>query len=146
MFGSGVWTGSPPRDPEHVLKDGVEPAELRFFLIHTHYRKKLNFTKERFEKSREKLRVFRDLAAKLIQSASPTGSSVCAQAIEGVEPAFQRHLGNDLSAGKGFDAVLEILQRCTKELKDDVMNTTDAQKLKDQLLRIDTVLGVIGEL
>ncbi len=56
--------------PEDLLVGPYRPRHLRFFLIGTHYRRRLSYTEARLRRSAERLEAFRSLAERLLSPAS----------------------------------------------------------------------------
>jgi cysteinyl-tRNA synthetase len=127
--------------PENVIEPGVYPHHIRFFLIYTHYRKQLNLTEARFESARIALNRFRALVNELSivgdQQEKSNGRAV--SLIEGIEPAFQDHMNDDLSMGRAFDAVVELLERLATEKAEGRYGAREKALLAGTIDRIDSV-------
>jgi cysteinyl-tRNA synthetase len=129
--------------PEDVYAWGCTPRELRFFLFFTHYREKLNFTRERFDKSCARADAFRTLAKKLVgrtKTASGRGPGV-GGLIREILKKFESGMNDDLNAGAAFDGVCHIMSRL--EQSADRMIASEARELEDILRKIDSVLGIV---
>jgi cysteinyl-tRNA synthetase len=129
--------------PEDIYRHGCRSRDLRFFLFYTQYRKKLNFTRERFKESCNKLEAFRRLALRLTRpSGPPSKPDRRIQAlIKNIERVFEAEMDNDLGAGAAFDAMFSILLKLN-EIRDRI-HGRDARDLARVLKKIDSVLGVI---
>jgi cysteinyl-tRNA synthetase len=134
------------RYPEDMLNEHIQPHHLRFFLIYTHYRKKLNLTDEKFEHSAEYIDSIRSLIRKLVQQPSSdserdSGDPKARRLIEGIRGEFEKHMDDDLSVGRGVDRVyeklLELERRCFP------LGPEAARQLDAELSEIDTVLEVL---
>ncbi len=131
--------------PDDLTEKGYDATHLRFFLIYTHYRKKLNFTKERFQKSYEKLDKFRALVEELLSNSSDTGARnvklvTLAAAIPRV---FQNSMDDDLLVGAAFDALYTLLLDLRDGAGEKGLHGEIAATLRDNLAKVDTVFGVI---
>ena len=62
---------------------------------------------------------------------------------EMITPAFIEELDNDLSLGKGFDAVFGITLKLKRISETSPLSVNQSEKLKTELKKIDTVLNVI---
>jgi cysteinyl-tRNA synthetase len=134
--------------PEDLLTGRYRPHHLRFFLIYTHYRKKLNLTDERFDEAAEYIDSIRALIRKLLdrtrtgaaeQSADPKLETIAAS----VGEEFETHMNDDLPVGRAVDAVhqrLRELESCCFPLP-----AAAAWQLGEQVSRIDSVLHVLLE-
>ncbi len=127
--------------PEDIAKTRSDWKSLRFFLTYTHYRKKLNYTAEAFAGAGQKLNGFRDCLAAIKSGAS--GSPDAEVLIERIPAAFGEQLDNDLSLGKGFDAVFEIISKLRNLSETAPLSAEQLKKLNNYLMKIDNVLNVI---
>ncbi len=131
--------------PDDLFDEGYEPNHLRFFLIYTHYRKKLNFTRENFRKTSAKLDEFRKMTGELLGSASREGekNGELQRLVSEIPDIFQQRMDDDLSVGAAFDDVFEQLKKIgnvlnRKSIRDDVAIT-----LRKNLEKTNEVFGVI---
>ncbi len=122
--------------PEHVFDEGYSPWHLRFMLWHTHYRRKLNFTWKSLAAHSRRLDAVRARVAELAARAG-TPSRGNSPAAADIEKAFSGAMDDDLSAGRAFDTVAEILARA------GAYGGEEAAAIVDSLRKIDTVLGVL---
>ena len=131
--------------PDDLFDKEYEPKHLRFFLIHTHYRKKLNFTQQSFEKSSAKLDTFRDLLNGLLDSATDDG--VRTEELEnlagGIVDIFQNSMDDDLSIGNAFDALRKQLLKLKNSAKGKHLHRDIALLLRRNMEKADEVFGVI---
>lgn len=129
--------------PGDVFKHGCTARELRLFLFHTHYRKKLNFTKRRFEESCGRMPFIHDRTVKLVRKpGAASGEHARVKELVGrLARVFEENMNNDLAAGAAFDAVADIILELDK-LRSSMTprNTAD---LLAVLGRIDAVFGVL---
>jgi len=128
--------------PEDLVKKGFTWQEIRFFLTCTHYRKKLNYTEENFTKNIKLLHEFQD-TVKCIKTGNETANPEAEGMIKMITPAFIEELDNDLSLGKGFDAVFGITLKLKRISETSPLSVNQSEKLKTELKKIDTVLNVI---
>ncbi|MBN2159975.1 MAG: class I tRNA ligase family protein [Spirochaetes bacterium] len=129
--------------PDNVYRKGCTAAGLRYFLFYTHYRKKLNFTRERFKASCERIGVFRAMSQRLMRprlSAADADPRV-GEAVRGVRREFEKGMNNDLNIGAAFDGMFAMLLKLDS-LKDSI-TASDARELRKIMSDIDAVAGVI---
>ncbi len=96
-----------------LLEKGWSGAEIRWCLIGTHYRSKLNFDPAALEQARASLNKFRALFRRL--AATPQGAALASEAEKLAADAkakFGAGLADDLNASEAFAAVFKF----TKEL------------------------------
>lgn len=121
-----------------LLADGYSPAEIRFFLIANHYRKRINYTERNMRRAKEKLLELRSLTHGIAQraSAKPAGRS---QAGVRLRNAFVRHMDNDLRVGEAIAAVRSLLS----VIKPEALKPGEAADILSALKEMDKVLNVL---
>ena len=131
--------------PEDVIRENLSAADLRFFLIYTHYRKKLNYTAEKLSDTKEKLDNLRRVISGLTGAAS-SDSPDCSDIISNIVPSFEREMDNDLGVGRAFDTTAAALKDCSKRIgaaNGRGLRKSDSEALRSALGRVDSVLQVL---
>jgi cysteinyl-tRNA synthetase len=123
---------------EDLLKDGYTVDEIRFFLIYGHYRKELNYTKERMRLAAEKLRNLKR-KAKAINRRADQRSEVDREILNKVKGAFEEEMDDDLNVERAFDKLYELIE----EIKPETLKPKTASGLTKGLRKVDEVLRVI---
>ncbi len=125
--------------PEHILKKGYTPAHLRFFLTYTWYRKKLNFTWERFAARARRLDAFHEAVSRLLAARGSGTSREALRLVAGLAPAFEAAMDDDLHLGVAFDAIDKTCRRLDRVREAGGFGREGAAKLKETLTRLDKV-------
>jgi cysteinyl-tRNA synthetase len=123
---------------EDLLKDGYSADEIRFFLIYGHYRKELNFTKEKMRSAAEKLKNLKRKASGIGRKASQT-SEVDREILKRVKETFTRKMDDDLDVEGAFDKLDEFVE----DIKLETLKPKTASGLTKGLREVDEVLGVL---
>jgi cysteinyl-tRNA synthetase len=136
--------------PEDLVERGYEHKHLRFFLIHEHYRKKLDFTDANFERASKRLDEWRNLYRSILSPDGNAGSTnesdkVVDELIDSVEKVFRHAMNDDLKAGAAFEEVYSVLAKIDSARADRRLSPSQRDRLRAAIDRIDTVLGVISE-
>jgi len=136
------------RYPEDMLDKNIRPHHLRFFLICTHYRRKLNLTETSFAQAVEYIDSIRRLIQKLLQQPDPNigGSREDSEALSIIERfrgEFESYMNDDLSVGRAVDGIFKMLRRLADRCFP--LSAQAARQLGAELARIDTVLNVLLE-
>jgi len=121
-----------------LIKKGYSPQEIRFFLMYSHYLKKLNYSDKAMEAAAQKLRDFRDrvkLLGKKAGSSRPADSQISGS----LTTAFVSSMDNDMGVKPAFDAMQETLNK----IDISSMTATNAAGIIRALKKIDEVLQVI---
>ena len=132
---------------DDLLKDGYSPEHIRFYLIYTHYRDKLNFTNKHIQETSTKLDEFRKLVDKLLDlksCASQTKAEpTIKKLIDEMLLKFEECMNNDLDINCAFDDLFEDLTKLTSYKDDGKITKNDCKKLSQNLHKIDEVLQII---
>jgi len=123
---------------EDLLKDGYTTDEIRFFLIYGHYRKELNYTKEKMRSAAEKLRNLKRRTKAIGRKADQT-SEVDREILKRVRGAFTRKMDDDLDAEEAFDELNELFEG----IKLETLKPKTASGLIKGLKEVDEVLRVL---
>ena len=138
--------------PDDVLKNGYEPYHLRFFLIHTHYRKQLNYTDKNTRRSRAILDEGRRIASEALKPGGSGGGSrtdtgagdeEAAKLIDAVRDAFEKNMNDDLSVGRAYEAVIPLLEEFRRLRTREPVSGKQLEKLRSLLREIDLVWGFL---
>jgi cysteinyl-tRNA synthetase len=131
--------------PKDLIERGCVWPHIRFFLINGHYRRKLNFTFEKFKKACDRLHEFKDMVAGLERAAktSRKSSPRASQLINKLEPDFKNSMNDDLQVKSAFDALFITTSRLAALANNGKVSKEDADRTIKTLKRIDEVLQVI---
>jgi cysteinyl-tRNA synthetase len=127
--------------PSDLLAKGFSGGQLRFFLIYGRYRKKLNFTFEKFAQASQKLDSFKRMVEDL-QEANPSNQTETQATLTGkITADFKGHMDNDLDVKSGFDNLYETTTQLHKMLQS--LSSKDIKNVLNSLRRVDSVLQCI---
>ena len=122
-----------------LLNEGYNPAEIRFFLIYGHYRRRMNYTAAGMREASESLRALkRDVASieRTVVSTPQAGDDLRSRRIR---EEFARHMDNDFNVGEGFDEIARIVSDAAKAK----ISVGEASEIMSALKEVDSVLKVI---
>ena len=125
--------------PEDLIKDDRDARHLRFFLIHKHYRKSLNFTHKAFHKVSDELdETQREIGNLLTLDENPAPKTFDLPGK--VIYAFETAMDDDLYVGAFFREFSSLIKRAVKKYP----GLTPAQKkeLKDAISKVNDVLHI----
>jgi cysteinyl-tRNA synthetase len=129
--------------PDDLLARGFRKDHIRFFLIYSRYREKLNFTFEKLSETSRQLDSFKGMVQEL-QKANSSDSSEEAKGLAGrVVTVFDRNMNDDLNVKAAFDEVSETIARLHELMKQEKLGAEDANMVVRDLRRIDSVSQVI---
>lgn len=150
---------------EDVLSRGYEPHHLRFFLIHTHYRSRLNYTEPRFQDAAFLIDSIRNKISELLRSEEPgvdppaagrapgyRAAAIdaerltevpAAKLIEAVETVFREEMNDDLRIGPALDRIHGLLTAMVGRNRLEAFTETERAGLKEALSSVDSVCRVL---
>jgi len=131
--------------PEDILEKGFTAEDIRFSLIYTHYRKKIDLTDPYLEKATGKLAAFREAAKRLTGFSTEPESSAdpAEQLVSGIENVFKERMNDDLDVQGAFEGVHGILSRLLSLNPGGRPGFTTSSLLRKRLQRINGVLQIL---
>jgi cysteinyl-tRNA synthetase len=127
-----------------LLQKGVDPLDLRYLLLGTHYRKTLNFTFEALDQSAAARRRVVDFIYELDhRNLGPGGHPEWSGLIERTESKFAQGLSDDLNISTALTALFELIRAGFSGLAEGRMGDDDARALKACVGALDRVLGIL---
>ena len=125
------------RDLENQGRTG---REIRYVLMGTHYRKKLNFTFDALDQARETLKKFDDCFVRLA-AANGDGSadSEAAAAAEKAVANFKAAMFDDLNTAEASAAIYSLFHDANKLLAAGTVSAAGAAKMLDAFRTFDKV-------
>lgn len=133
--------------PEELIEQGHTAAGLRFSLISVHYRRQLHLTDELLAAKEAQCHRLQTLARQftgpLVENhgADPAAD----RHIDGLAADFEKWLSDDLQVGPACDALLHHLEQLSFHLRHKGLNSRQANRVREHLLRIDRVLQILFE-
>lgn len=125
-----------------LLDKNYKPKAIRYLLISTHYRQKLNFTFKGLEAAQNALQRIHEFMESLdtIKAEHAVHKTV-ADALKRVKAGFEKAMDNDLEISEALGVIFEFIRQINKVIKN--LGVNDASKIIKQMLEFDSVLGFI---
>ncbi len=121
-----------------LLSKGYPARAVRYVLLATHYRQKLNFTLETLEAAKSALQRFEDFMLKLKHSKAQKKNKI-APLLKEVVGRFEKAMDADLNISEALAAIFDFMREVNKlELAEE-----EAKEVEHQMLKFDTVLGLV---
>jgi cysteinyl-tRNA synthetase len=127
--------------PSDLLAKGFSSGQLRFFLIYGPYRKKLNFSFEKFAQTTQKLNSFKNMIADLQQTKSITQTEMQKGLISKITPDFETHMNNNLDVKSAFDSLAKTIMKLHAIRQ--LLSSKDIKNMMNELEKVDSVLQFI---
>ena len=126
-----------------LLDKGIDPTAIRFTLLSTHYRQKLNFTDEKLDASAKSITRLRDFFRSLkgyLVGSKPELSGL----VDNARKDFESSLDDDLNISEALAAVFSLIKEVNVFRQTHKLTKLDAENIKRFLNDIDTILNVLS--
>lgn len=130
-----------------LLKRGFTGLQVRYLLLSTHYKTKLNFTFQGLDAARHSLQRLNDFIGRLstLSHAGLAGATGSVDAVLGVaSEKFRSALGDDLNISAGLAAIFDLVREVNALIDANVLSGGDAHRVLDCLKQFNAVLGVLS--
>ncbi|MFQ6616563.1 MAG: cysteine--tRNA ligase [Fidelibacterota bacterium] len=124
-----------------LLRQGFSSAAIRYFLLSTHYRQKLNLTADAIptaSRSVERLNDFRRRLERVRRDARSSGSG-----LEEVLRPFREAMDDDLNIARGLGVLFQWVRETNRRMDEESLSRSEAAFALETLRRIDSVIGVV---
>jgi len=125
----------------HLLDKGFKPSAIRYLLLSTHYRSKLNFTIEALHGAASAVGRLRDFERRL-EDYSPRAGTAPAPAVRCAE-AFTTALADDLAIGGALAALFDFVREVNRQIDEGTLSGEGRRRALDDLHECDRVLDVL---
>jgi cysteinyl-tRNA synthetase len=126
-----------------LMDKGFHAREIRWVLIGTHYRKKLNFTIDSCEKARKIISGFENFFKRLKyierkKSAGDDASNICGEALR----SFKAGISDDLNVSESLAAVHHLARESNKLLDAGKLGSSGAKNILDAFRDFDKIFDI----
>jgi len=129
-----------------LLAMNINPVDLRFFLLSTHYRKMLNFTFDSLDQAKASRQRILDFVYELehqplTEASQPESGSLAAAALTD----FKDSLADDLNISAALAALFELIRETNSRLAKNELSRQAAGQVLSAIYEMDKVLAVLPE-
>jgi cysteinyl-tRNA synthetase len=128
-----------------VLAKGYNPLAIRYLLLSTHYRQKLNFTFEALDGATVAVQRLNDFILKLKEAHGQHNSKEIMDAIDKAQKQFEKSLNDDLEISPALASLFELMNAVNKHLDAHTLSKHDSELVEKFMQKTDTVLGVLAK-
>jgi len=128
---------------DHLTEDGFSPAQVRFYLMHDHYRKKLNLSEDRMRRLLDRYEEFLKMVRAVDQADGRNSNGAAEPYIDQIEERFILHLNDDLDVQGAFDAVYDALAHLAELDQDGRLSRAEGEEATAAVRKIDQVLRIL---
>lgn len=132
-----------------ILNKGYNPLAVRYLLLSTHYRQKLNFTLDSLDAAATAVQRINDFLVRLteVERTGPN-SNDHAQRVEkyiaAAREAFERNLDDDLNISPALATLFEFMNNINSMMEHNHLSQDDSKAIIAFMHDIDSVLGVFS--
>lgn len=127
-----------------LLNKGFTGLQIRYMLIHTHYKTQLNFTFEGIEGVKHSFERLNDFILRLGEIDQVKSSGKVAPVIEKSLLEFSEALADDLNISVALAVVFELIREINHLSDNKEVGKAEAQDVLDLLKRFNSVLGILS--
>jgi cysteinyl-tRNA synthetase len=124
-----------------LIKKGYNPKSIRYELLSTHYKTKLDFREDNLKKIPETLQKFYDFLDKLDNIENIEDNPKVDKLIIKVKQDFEKKMDNDLNISGGLASIFDFMTEINKIM--GKISKKDAKNVKDVMIKFDSVLGIM---
>ncbi len=126
-----------------LLEKGYTGREVRWVLIGTHYRKKLNFSLAALDQARETLGKFSTLFARMKEITAAGDGSEVATAVEQAQSQFRTAIADDLNSAGATAALFALVREGNRLADSGTLSAAGAAKILDCCRDFDRIFGCL---
>jgi len=127
-----------------LLAKGYDPIAIRYLLMTTHYRQQFNFTFESLEASKAAIERIRNFVRRLHEAEGEINTGKVAILSAKLEACFGGSMDDDLNIGVALSSLFDFVREINGLLDANLVSRQEAADVGGLMMRIDSVLGVIG--
>jgi cysteinyl-tRNA synthetase len=127
-----------------IVGRGFRASALRYLLLSSHYRARLNFTWTGMEQAEESLRRIVDLLARLDDVAGSGPAAAAVAMATRAREAFSAALQDDLNTSAALAALFGLVKEANVAIDAGELNAADAGLARETVESFDRVLGVVA--
>ncbi|PKN25457.1 MAG: hypothetical protein CVU64_19850 [Deltaproteobacteria bacterium HGW-Deltaproteobacteria-21] len=130
---------------DELVEQGHRSSAIRFAMIYRHYRSELNLVPDYLASSAERLEAFNSMARTLTETEPDTGGTVnpLESEISEAGDLFRERMNDDLDVQGGFDLLFDKLSGWMTLKREGRFHPQSSARLKEELKKIDAVLGIM---
>ena len=127
-----------------LLKLNWTGREIRWVLIGSHYRKKLNFTFDSLAQARETLRRFAELFKRMRQTQKPGDGKEISAVAAAQLAAFEAAMADDLNVAAALAPLYELMRAANHLADGGELSASGAGMVLETYRKFDRILGCLG--
>ena len=126
-----------------LLQRGYTGTQVRYMLLHTHYKSQLNFTFVGLEGVKGSLHRLNDFIQRMREVENPNTGGKIKPILEHAFTHFAMALADDLNISSALAAVFDMVREVNSLADANQLGKNEAQEVVALMKRFDSVLGVL---
>ena len=126
-----------------LIEEGYTAREIRFFLLSTHYRKSINYSKRKLDTAKKNLRRLDEFTRKLMCLPLGLPHPHVASYLSVMEDGFFEALDDDLNISKALAALFDFVKKVNPILSDGQLDRDQKEYIIESLNKLNDVLNVL---
>ncbi|MBI4146108.1 cysteine--tRNA ligase [Candidatus Woesearchaeota archaeon] len=128
-----------------ILAKGYNPLAVRYVLLSSHYRQKMNFTFEALDGAVVVVQRLNDFVLRLKEAHAELSLPKVEKLVAKAKKKFDKSMDDDLEISPALAAVFDLMNSINKLLDAHKLSRDDAQKVLHFMHDVDKVLAVLQE-
>ncbi len=125
-----------------ILPKGHSADTIRYVLLSTHYRQKVNFSFDKLDEAASAIERLRELVRRLKQIDRDVDDDL-SDLLDSVDEGFESALDDDLNIAGALGAVFSLVKELNSRINNQQLGTSMAEAALERLRKYDTVLAVL---
>ncbi len=125
-----------------LLDKGYEPLAIRYLLLSSHYKEKLNFTFDGLDAAKKTIDRLVDFVSRLKEVREGKTNPEVKQLIDKTRKGFEEHMDDNLNISNALASVFNFESSVNRLMAEDKVGEDDAKDAVKLILDIDKVLGL----
>ncbi len=125
-----------------VMDKGFSAAAVRWMLITTHYRQKLNFSLDRLDEAARSVERIQEFHERMLEYRAD-GPDAADDLVAACRTGFQKAMDDDLNISAGLAAVFDLIRQGNRLMDEQSLSRSGAKGILNLLHDFDHVLGIL---
>ena len=126
-----------------LLTQGYSAREVRFFLLSTHYRKTIDFSRKRLDAAKKNLKRLDEFTRKLVCLPLGLPHPQVATFVTTMEEGFFAALDDDLNVSRAMAALFDFVKKMNPVLGQGQLDQDQKRYILESLGRVNEVINVL---
>lgn len=127
-----------------LLNKGYTGLQVRYMLMHVHYKTQLNFTFEGIDSVKSSLQRLQDFVHRLLEIQTPGGTGSLEDPIQKGWNGFVEAMGDDLNVSSALASLFDLVREVNSAYDAGQVKQRDAEEVIEVLKKFNEILGILS--